>query len=476
MSRFRTTSLAFRVTAIVSIATTLVFLAFGQIVVRSLHHHFAEQDAGELAVVADSVQRVLGTHSASPGDVGTLASRLAGAVAGHHGVYFYVAGADGRAIYKSLGLDLTSVAHRQVPAERVAVSFLQKLSVDGKTYRTIVLRMTGAPGNAEATYRVAIAGNMDAHLHYIARFQETLWLTTVLMCAIALLSAWLAVRQGHAPIRKISARIRSITSSQLHVRLDPRDIPIELVDLVDSFNDMLGQVEDGFQRLSNFSTDIAHELRTPVTNLTTETQVALSKGRSVEEYREILYSNLEEFERMSKMISDMLFLAKADNDPGILAIGDVDLAEEVQRLFQFYDAWADDKGVSLKLEGSSPKVKGDALMLRRALGNLLSNAIRHSPRGKSVRVRLDEVDGIAVVRVINTGTEIAEEHLPKLFDRFYRVDSSRHRTDEGAGLGLAIVKSIVTLHHGKVSVSSKNSETIFQIEFAGRQLATNKSR
>lgn len=461
MSRLRTASLAFRVTAIVSVATTLVFLAFGQIVVRSLHHHFAEQDAGELAVVATAVQSALSAHSTSPGDPGTLAARLQGAVTGHHGVYFHVAGADGRAIFQSSELDLTMVAQNQFPADRVAVQFLQEMSFQGKAYRTIVLRMSDAPRDPPATYTVAIAGNMDSHLHYIQRFQDTLWLTTALVCVIALFSAWLAVRQGHAPIRRISARIRSITSSQLHVRLDPRDVPIELADLVDSFNDMLGQIEDGFQRLSNFSADIAHELRTPVTNLSTETQVALSKGRSVEEYREILYSNLEEFERMSKMIGDMLFLAQADNDLSHMEPGTVELAREVRELFEYYEAWAEERGVALELVGRSDSVWGDHLMLRRALGNLLSNAVRYTPRGRAVTVRLSQKGNTVTIAVENPGPAIPDAHLPRLFDRFYRVDPSRQRKDEGSGLGLAIVKSIIDSHHGTVGVETLNGLTRF---------------
>lgn len=461
MLRFRTASLAFRVTAFVSLATTLVFLAFGQIIVRSLHHHFAEQDASELSVVAESVQRVLSAIPVRDGDTQALTNKLAGAVAGHHGVYFYVSDADGRTIFKSPELDLQAVAEKQSPAERITAQSLQELRIQDSTYQTTVLRMQGAPGEAPSSYIVAVAGNMDAHLRYIEKFQGTLWLATVIVCLIALLSSWLAVRQGHAPIRKISARIRGITSSQLHVRLLPKDVPIELADLVNSFNDMLGQLEDGFQRLSNFSADIAHELRTPVTNLTTETQVALGKDRSVEEYREILYSNLEEFERMSKMIGDMLFLAQTDNDLRHLEPGAVDLAAEIRGLFDYFEAWAEDRGVHLALEGSALSIQGDQLMLRRALGNLLSNAIRHTPPGGTATVKILADGEMTLVAVENPGSEISPEHLPRLFDRFYRADPSRQKTDEGAGLGLAIVKSVIEAHHGDVKVFSRNGVTRF---------------
>ena len=145
------------------------------------------------------------------------------------------------------------------------------------------------------------------------------------MC-LALGVAWLAVQWGHLPIRKVNDEIRAIRSSKLDVRLDPRDVPIELAELVFAFNDMLARIEEGFTRLSHFSADIAHELRTPVTNLVTQTHVALGQPRSNEEYREILYSNLEEFDRMGRMIGDMLFLAQTENDPRNLRLSTIDLS------------------------------------------------------------------------------------------------------------------------------------------------------
>jgi len=279
----------------------------------------------------------------------------------------------------------------------------------------------------------------------------------------ALLAAWLAVRQGHAPLRRIGAIMHSISSEHLHVRLMPTDVPIELAELVESFNAMLTRIEASFQQLSHFSADIAHELRTPVTNLTTETQVALSQARGIEEYREILYSNLEEFERMSRMIGDMLFLAQSDNALLRLEMVEVDLAAETRGLFDYFEAWAEDRGVSLRLDGATPPVRGDALMLRRALSNLLSNAIRYTPRGQTVTVRLSERNSVAVVNVENPGPPIAAEHLSHLFDRFYRVDPARQRNGDGAGLGLAIVKSIAQAHGGAVQAHSDAVLTCFEL-------------
>jgi len=226
---------------------------------------------------------------------------------------------------------------------------------------------------------------------------------------------------------------------------------------------MLARLEGSFRRLSDFSSDLAHELRTPISNLMTETQVAISKARSSDQYREVLYSNLEEYERLARMIADMLFLAKADNGLIVPSSEMVDMAMEVRELFGFYEAFAEEQGVSLVLAGGGV-VRGDRLMIRRALSNLLSNAIRHTPHDGSVKVLIDpRKSGEIHLSVENPGEDIEPEHLPRLFDRFYRVDRSRQKASEGAGLGLAITKSIVEAHKGTIQVFSSNGSTRFAI-------------
>lgn len=276
------------------------------------------------------------------------------------------------------------------------------------------------------------------------------------------LMGWIAVRHGHAPLRDIVAQIRHISASKLNTRLPPERVPRELTNLAVSFNEMLESMEEAFQRLLNYSADIAHELRTPVANLLTQTQVALSRTRTNNEYREVLYSNMEEYERMAQMIGHMLFLAKTDNALYPLDTTIIDLAREVRDLFEYYKAWAEEHGVSLVLEGNAT-LNGDRLMLRRAISNLLSNAIRHTPSNRSVTIRLGRTGNSASIEVANPGTRIPDEHLPRLFDRFYRVDPSRQRGTEGVGLGLAMVKSIVDAHNGSIEVISDGAGTRFRI-------------
>lgn len=171
-----------------------------------------------------------------------------------------------------------------------------------------------------------------------------------------------SVHKGHQPLRNVSMRIKSITSENLDVRLEPDRVPIELEQLVISFNHMIARIEDVFTRQANFSADIAHEIRTPITNLATQTEIALSQQRTAKELEDVLYSNLEEYNRMAKMVSDMLFLAQADNNQLIPESIPLDLQAETLKVFEFFEAWAEERGVGLKLDNHSGFVEGDPLM------------------------------------------------------------------------------------------------------------------
>jgi two-component system heavy metal sensor histidine kinase CusS len=194
----------------------------------------------------------------------------------------------------------------------------------------------------------------------------------------------------------------------------------------------------------------------------TQTQVALSRARSADEYRSILESNAEEFERMARMISDMLLLAKSENGLVVPSREIVQLADEVHALFDYYDAVAEEKELTLLVQGDA-QVSADRLMLRRALGNLLSNAVRHAKPGSVVRVTISAGDRHILIGMENTGDVIAAEYLERVFDRFFRVDPSRQRSSVGTGLGLAITKSIVVAHGGEIKAESDDGVTRFTI-------------
>ena len=455
----RPPSLTLRLTVLFGIVAIVVFSGFGWLIENSIKHHFAEEDAKELDTMAQAVQQAI-TSSTSGDAPSLLSQRFDDILVGHHGSSLYIVDPNGKVLYSSPGPDLSALATSHEDRG------FQEWTDGTHQFHTLVRHVRNGATAGNAGYTIAAALPTDFHIQFLRNFRHTLWLMVASGFAITSLMGWIAVRYGHEPLHHIINQIRHISANELNTRLSPETVPRELTDLAVSFNEMLERMEEAFNRLSNFSADIAHDLRTPVTTMMTQAQVALSQARTVEEYQEILYSNIEEYEHMAQMINDMLFLAKADNDPGNLNITDVNLADEVNVLFEFYEAWAEERNVVLKLEGAAT-ISGDKLMLRRALGNLLSNAIRHTQPGATVIVSLDTAGGETRIVVENPGPDIPAEHLHRLFDRFYRVDPSRQ--ESGTGLGLAIVKSIVEVHGGRINVTSSGGITRFHILLPARK-------
>ena len=443
----------------VAVAISLSLFMIGHLVQNAVERHFAEQDADELKVITQAVIEVLQKASRDGLDP---TQTLAGAVSGHHGVYFQVWDPRNQLVYGPSDSEAMRPGNLYAPTSRIEADSLYIWEAGGKTYRAAV---TNASVD-DKDYRIAAAIDMDFHLHFLQSFGRSLWIIMTLAGGITLLAAWYGVHRGHAPLRKLSNAMRAVQADRLHVRLDSEEVPGELTTLVDSFNRMISRLEDSFVRLSHFSADIAHELRTPLTNLITQTQVSLSRSRSVEEYRDLLYSNLEEQERLSKMVNDMLWLAQ--NEHGLLkpVWEPLELKGEVLAVFDFFEALAEEKHIRLAVEGPPSKMIGDQAMLRRVLSNLISNAIRYTPKGKEIGIKLGSIgDQDVFLSVENPGPDISGEHLPRIFDRFYRVDPSRQREREGAGLGLAIVKSIIEAHEGSIDVTSERGVTRFTIRF-----------
>lgn len=246
-----------------------------------------------------------------------------------------------------------------------------------------------------------------------------------------------------------------ISASQLHERIAGDGWPRELASLARGFDRMLDRLEDSFKRLSQFSADLAHELRTLINNLRGEAGVALAQSRTPEEYQRTLESSLEEFERLARLIDNLLFLARADSSTASIARSRFDARQALEAVREFYEALAEDRGVELRCEGQG-MVNADPLLFRQAVSNLLSNALNHTLRGGQVLLRASQrEDGGLEVNVRDTGCGIAAEHLPHIFERFYRADPARSNHANGAGLGLAIVKSVMTLHGGSVAAQSE---------------------
>jgi two-component system heavy metal sensor histidine kinase CusS len=290
-----------------------------------------------------------------------------------------------------------------------------------------------------------------------AVIERYLWVSVAVLAAAIAASAALAailVWRGMRPVWGITGAAKRMTASQLHERLDLRRLPTELYELGSAFNEMLARLEDSFNRLSQFSADLAHELRTPINNLVGEADVALSRERTAAEYRQTIESSVEEFQRLSRMIDSLLFLARADNPRTRIEKAALDARDEAQKVLDFYDAVAEEQGVTLSCGGSAA-LEADPVLLRRAISNLLSNALRFTPRGGTIGVSIRSSEGTVEIAVSDTGKGIPAIHLPRIFDRFYMVDRARTHSSASTGLGLSIVKSIMDLHGGSVAIESE---------------------
>ncbi len=287
-------------------------------------------------------------------------------------------------------------------------------------------------------------------------FQKTLAAVLFFGVLASAFTGFWVTRRGLRPLRQVTETIEKITVQQLNERLDPSLWPSEIALLAKAFDAMLMRLDQSFDRLSQFSADLAHELRTPVNNLMGEAEVILSKTRSPEEYRLVLESNMEECRRIARMIDELLFLARAEDPKTEIKRQWLNLDNEFQTLKDYFEFIAADKSVDLVFKADHIRLYADSRLLRRVLSNLISNALRYTPEKGIIQVLAAiEADNAITIEVQDNGAGIDAALLPQIFDRFFRADKSRHNENQGSGLGLAIVKSIMELHGGSVTMDSQ---------------------
>jgi two-component system heavy metal sensor histidine kinase CusS len=299
---------------------------------------------------------------------------------------------------------------------------------------------------------------VDIGTESAARTLETfklalLGIFSVLTIVVAALGYQLA-RYGLRPLARLSSGAQALSPRNLSLRLETPTAR-ELAPLAASFNSALDRLEAAYQQLEGFNADVAHELRTPICNLICMTQVALTRPRSPDELQEALVSNLEELERLRTIVNDMLFLARADQGIRSESVAQVSLAGATAKTLDFLEVLVNEKDLTVEIQGDALATVDEALF-QRAMFNLLHNAIQHTAPGETITVALSLRDNVAEAAVSNPGPGIAAEHLPRLFDRFYRVDPARASSANNHGLGLAIVKAIATMHGGSVFARSES--------------------
>jgi two-component system heavy metal sensor histidine kinase CusS len=317
--------------------------------------------------------------------------------------------------------------------------------------------LRGKSGAGDLVVQVALDRTPESELMEI--YGNSLLVLLGLGLLAAAIAGYAIAWRGLRPVRRMASAVAKIGSSNLHERLDVQHVPAELASLATAFNSMLSRLQEGFGRLSQFSSDIAHELRTPVNNVRGLVELTLSQAdRPANERAEQLEKALDECQRLSKLIDNLLFVARSENPQTQIQRQELDLSQELKAICEFYEPSASEAGIHLQVESTTPvQASVNRILLQRAVANLLENAIAHTPQGGTILLSSAAESDVAVLRVSDTGPGIPPEHLSRIFDRFHRGDESRSKNTGGIGLGLAIVRSIAVMHGGSVEVANRAS-------------------
>jgi two-component system, OmpR family, heavy metal sensor histidine kinase CusS len=312
--------------------------------------------------------------------------------------------------------------------------------------------VTVAHEAAENHFILQVAQDRTEDEKFMKQFAAILTAVLALGVVASALIAWTVTKRGLRPLGKMTRALKRAGPKQLHERVTPVGWPRELQPLAVAFDDMLARLEDSFVRLSQFSADIAHELRTPIGNIRGEAEVALTRTRSNEEYRQVIESTVAECQHLGHIVDNLLFLARTEAAEGHLERTSFDGRAAIEKIAAFHELVAEEQQLTIHCRGEATFV-ADEMLFSRAVTNLVENAVRHTPAGGTVEITIANQGAAVEVSVKDNGCGIGPEHLPRVFDRFYRSDPSR--SSEGVGLGLALVKSIMDLHGGSAQIHSE---------------------
>jgi two-component system OmpR family sensor kinase len=342
---------------------------------------------------------------------------------------------------------------------------LRRIEKDGKYFETVKLPGRRTPFRV-INYRVSINGRTD----YIVQIGTRIWrmrktlsnfrhnlLTAIpIVLVLGSIGGWFLARRSLSPIAHITETARRITASNLGERLRARGSGDELDHLIATLNEMISRLEESFKRISQFTADASHELRTPISSMKGEAELLLSKPGAVQEYQGVLANHMEKLDFITRMINDLILLSKFDSDEAGLEMVQVKLNDLLVNLWELFHVLAEQKGVEFTLgHVDETDVVGDRTRLQQLFTNLIDNAIKFTPSGGHVDLSLKKDGGFARVSIMDTGVGIPQEESERIFERFYRVDKSRARESGGTGLGLSICQWIARAHHGKIEVKSE---------------------
>jgi two-component system heavy metal sensor histidine kinase CusS len=348
------------------------------------------------------------------------------------------------------------------PDQRIVVEHLSRWESD------LQLPVRGIASFAQlrdgTRIRILVARSMQDRAALLQNYQRLIWLTELLTLVAAVAASYVAIRRALRPLRTIATSALTVNTERLDSRIEVGGAPPEVQQLVGSLNQMLQRLEQGFRRLWEFTADLAHDLRTPIGNIRGSSEVTLSRARSATEYQATLASTIEECDRLSVMIENVLFLARADSPQFALHRLTLNVGDELRRIAEYFEGLAEDAGVAIVVHGDA-QISAERDLFRRAVSNLLANALRYTAKGAVIELTVGDSAAGTTVTVRNPGPEISPADLPRLFDRFYRGDPARSDAGASSGLGLAIVKTIMDLHGGSACASSGAGYTEFQLTF-----------
>ncbi|KWA27065.1 heavy metal sensor histidine kinase [Burkholderia territorii] len=450
-----------RLTALIILSTSVILASSGVALYEALSNRIETTAAEQMT----GISAALGTHLAeahSTAEVARNADIWLDQLHGHPNMDLAIYDAAGTRIVGTPGFR-TYAPLLSTDAGRMPVF----VAPPGMRHRYLVTTVPLAGAGAPVV-RVAVQYDRSADVLLLRTHAYTIVVIEVFGVVLAAAIAYGIAALGLGPLRRFAARAEQMSTSRLAHPLPELDTSGELKELEHAFNGMLARLNESFTRLSQFSSNLAHDMRTPLTNLQAAAQVVLSQPRSADEYRSVIESSIDEYQRLSRMIEDMLFLARSEQAGTSIDVRRLDAAEEASRVAGYYEPLAEDAGVTVKVDGYA-WVDADLTLYQRALSNLLSNALAYAPRGSVVTIDCSEQAGATTIAVSDTGPGIDAQHVARIFERFYRVDPSRHNSASGTGLGLAIVRSIMDNHGGECGVDSDpGRRTTFWLRFPQR--------
>lgn len=379
----------------------------------------------------------------------------------HPGDYLAVYADDNQLIYRSAFLQ----AHQSalLPPDQVKRPIVRSRRIDHRPFRFLFQKLE-VNGHV---YTVEMGGPADDAVETLHDFRSYLLMFAPLLLLVAAGGGYWLSRRALSPVDALVRTARQVSGTNLGSRLQKLETGDELQRLSDGLNEMLDRIEAAFQRITQFTADASHELRTPVSLIRTEAELALRRSRGEAEYKESLRHILLEAERTTALIEQLLAMARADSARETLHLEPVDLRQTLRSVVDGWQQVATIRNLqfSANLDAPDFSVMGDETLLRRLADILLDNAFKYTPSPGSVHLSLEPQAESAVVRVKDSGVGIAEEEQGRIFERFYRVDKARSRAQGGAGLGLAIAQWIVTQHGGSIQVESQPGQgSTFRVE------------